>query len=193
MTGSGGAGGLYALAAGIGMVAFGVVLAGDLRGAAERWNERPAGTGPGTGTGTIPGPRRKVRATRLLGAVFALAGAAVLALGTVLTARGEPYVDPPRLPDPLLPVLVAMAAALTWMNWRRNGSLRRDWTGGGTARRTAAVLTTAGLYAFLAGLGSGLQLLWLAGWVLGGAGQLLVLLTAGPVPAPSTISGKEGE
>ncbi|MEU6980217.1 MULTISPECIES: hypothetical protein [unclassified Streptomyces] len=165
MTGTGGGGGLYALMTGVWMTAYGVVVATDFRGAAQRMDEMSARSGG-------------VRFTRLLAGVFALVGPVVLTLGVSRTVRGDALTGSPRLPLPFLAVLLAVGALITWTHWRPGGLLRREWSAGGRGRRVAAVVSTCGVLGFVAGLGLGLQLLWVASWSIA-AGAGLLLLVAG--------------
>ncbi|MER7521305.1 hypothetical protein [Streptomyces sp. NPDC126499] len=177
MSGSGGGGALYALVVGTGMTGFGLVLATDFRGAARRLRESSLRSAPSGG----PFWRRRpgVGFVRLLGAAFALLGPVILALGAVQAARGDVLVgDSPRLPVPFLLFLLLAVAVGMGNEWRRNGRLRREWADGGRGQRAASVVISGSFAGFAAGLGLGLQLLWLLSWALG-AGAGLFLLVAG--------------
>ncbi|MFF5974070.1 hypothetical protein ACFY7C_21365 [Streptomyces sp. NPDC012769] len=177
MSGSSGGGVLYALAVGVWMTVFGVVVATDFRGSAHRLHAislRSAAFG---------GPfsrRAGVGFVRVLAGVFALLGPVLLVEGVLQVSRGETHVvgDAPRPPLPFLLLVLAAMALAAWSYWRRRGWLRREWAGGVTRRRIATVVVTGCFAGFAAGLGLGLPLLSVTSWALG-AGAGLYLLVAG--------------
>ncbi|MGW4158650.1 hypothetical protein [Streptomyces sp. NPDC004788] len=176
MAGSGGGGGLYALMAGVWMECYGVVVATNFRGAAHRMHAmstRSVSFGE-------PFWRRPpgVRFVRVLAGVFALMGPLLLFLGVRQVGRGEALTDSPPMPLPFALFMLVGVALAVWGQWRRGSWLRREWSAGARRHRVAAVMVTGGFLGFAAGLGLGLQLLWVSSWSLA-AGASLYLLVAG--------------
>ncbi|MER8044919.1 hypothetical protein [Streptomyces sp. NPDC094032] len=172
--GNGGGGALFELVWGLGATGFGWVVATDFRGAAVRLHQLQSQRA--TGFSTLWG----VGFLRCLAGVFGVIGPITLVMAVLQLTEGNAVTrDTLRLPVPFLVVLALFAAFMLWAMWRRNGFLRRGWDMGTPVPRAAAVVQTAAIGGFLAGIGLGHEVTMLGSWLIG-AGAGLFLLVAGP-------------
>ncbi|MGW1777230.1 hypothetical protein [Streptomyces sp. NPDC002104] len=161
---------------GIGVAVAGLVLATDYRGAAH-WIafRRP----------TVFG----VRGVRCLGAVFAVAGPAVLVTSTpaltgVGTGSGIGIGDwirsPLSVPWPFLVFACGIGSAALRVLWWSPGPFRRMWDAGGRPCRAALVVHAAAFPALLASLGFANKAALLACATVGFVAAVTALLTRRP-------------
>lgn len=186
--GDGGGPGLFLLGWGLLASGMGLALATDFRGTAGRFldfQERA-----GRRTPSPLGPPRKVRIKRMrwIGAAFSVAGPPVFVFNVVRVAEhgigagATAPLDAP-VPVPVVGLGCLAAAFITWTLWRPTGQSRRMWTTGGRLCRTALVLHTAAVPAFVASLAFG-NLVALQSTVLIGAFAQITVVASAPDTTP---------
>lgn len=172
--------GLFELIWGLGATGFGVIIAANHRGAAERFVDL---AGMASSFRWVDDPEhgrasagRSLPRARRIAAVFAIAGPVAIFVGALDLLKGN--AGPARIAPVSATFMVWLAVCyLVTMviMWRRPGMLREVWRGGGMGRAAAGLLTVA-LSVIPVAVGMGQSAVALIAWLIGGGAVMVLLL-----------------
>lgn len=170
---------------------LGLLLATDHRGFVDHFTAvsaaRPRFLPQAPESRRNPGPARRTM-IRLVGGVFAVAGAVVLVLSVVRLATTSWRLPPMRLHPRFAPIGLGFAAVMLLVTaqawWSPDSLFRLAWARGGIARAAVVEAMAAGVVA-MCGAATQVWALFVIGWVLGVPGVITMALTRHRAPDPS--------